>query len=253
MHNLFKKTSNIHNVLNHTDKLNNVLTIAHEAGHAINHELMKKQNSLNYEITHAVAETASTFMEDFVLEELMEEADDETKLALMMQKLDDDVSTIIRQIACDLFQRELHSEFRKKGYLSKKEIGKLFQKHMESYMGDFVEQSEGSENWWIYWMHIRSYFYNYQYAFGLLISKALQRKVKENPKFIEKVKKFLSTGTSKSPKEIFSEMGIDITDKEFWNNGLDEVEKLLNKTENLAEKLGKINYNYILFLKPQRN
>jgi oligoendopeptidase F len=107
-------------------------------------------------------------------------------------------------------------------------------------MGDAVEQSQGSENWWIYWGHIRSFFYVYSYASGLLISKSLQNSVKENPHFIGQVKDFLSAGLSDSPKKIFQGLGIDISDKEFWVRGLNEVETLLNDTADLARRLGKI-------------
>ena len=107
-------------------------------------------------------------------------------------------------------------------------------------MGKAVEQSEGSENWWVYWSHIRYFFYVYSYASGLLISKSLQNSVKQDPAFILKVKEFLSAGLSDSPKNIFSKLGIDITDKGFWNKGLDEIEKLLVETEMLAKKLGKM-------------
>lgn len=237
----FLKSQPTYLMLNYTNQLNDVLTLAHELGHAINNELMKeRQNSLNFDTTVATAEVASTFMEDFILQELLKKADDELRLVLLMQKLNDDISTIIRQIACYKFEQELHAQFREKGYLSKEEIGELFKKHMKAYMGDYVEQSEGSENWWIHWSHIRTYFYNYSYASGLLISKAFQNRVKTDPKFIEKVKLFLSAGTSKSPKDIFLEMDIDITKKEFWEEGLREVEGLLEEVETLAKKLGKI-------------
>jgi oligoendopeptidase F len=179
-------------------------------------------------------------MEDFVLREILRHSDDELRLAIMMTKLNDDVSTVFRQVACYNFETELHSEFRQKGYLSKEEIGKLFKKHMSSYMGDFVEQSEGSENWWVYWSHIRHFFYVYSYASGLLISKSLQSSVKNNPGFILKVKDFLSAGLSDSPRNIFMRLGIDISDREFWGNGLEEVESLLEETTSLARKLRKI-------------
>jgi oligoendopeptidase F len=228
-------------LLNHTGKLHDVLTIAHELGHGINNELMKKkQNALNFGAPLSTAEVASTFMEDFVLEELLKEADEELRLAVMMNKLNDDVSTIFRQVACYRFEQELHREFREKGYLSKEHIGKLFQKHMSAYMGKFVEQSPGSENWWVYWGHIRYFFYVYSYASGLLISKSLQNSVKGDPDFIHKVKEFLSAGTSDSPKNIFEGAGIDIADKGFWKKGLDEVEDLLEETTALAKKLKKI-------------
>ncbi|MDE1848957.1 MAG: M3 family oligoendopeptidase [Nanoarchaeota archaeon] len=236
----FHNTSPVFVMLNHADTLHDVGTIAHEMGHAINFELMKKQNSLNFGTPLSTAEVASTFMEDFVNKELAKHAEDESRLSLMMEKLNEEVSTIMRQVACYEFEQEMHKEFREKGYLSKNEIGKIFQKHMKDYMGDFVEQSGGSENWWVYWGHIRTFFYVYSYASGLLISKSLQRMVKSDSKNISKVKNFLSAGLSKSPKEIFMELGIDITRKEFWSEGLKEMEDLLNETESLAKELGKI-------------
>jgi oligoendopeptidase F len=228
-------------LLNHTNKLRDILTLAHELGHGINNELIKKkQHALNFGTPTSTAEVASTFMEDFVLQEILKKADDESKLSILMTKLNDEVSTIFRQIACYQFEQELHDAFRKKCYISKKDIGELFQKHMSAYMGDYVEQSPGSENWWVYWSHIRSFFYVYSYASGLLISKSLQNSVKENPGFINKVKEFLSAGLSDSPKVLFSQLGIDITDRSFWDKGLTEVETLLQETSTLATKLGKI-------------
>ena len=228
-------------LLNHTGKLHDVLTIAHELGHGINNELIKKKHhALDFGTPTSTAEVASTFMEDFVLEEILHSADDELRFSIMMQKLNDDVSSIFRQVACYKFEQELHKDFRAKGYLSKEEIGKLFRKHMAAYMGNAVLHSEGSENWWVYWNHIRYFFYVYSYASGLLISKSLQNSVKQDPAFIHKVKEFMSAGLSDSPKNIFSRLGIDISDKRFWDKGLDEVERLLDETEQLAKRLGKI-------------
>ncbi len=227
-------------MLNHTDQLNDVLTLAHESGHGINNELIRiTQNALNFGTPTSTAEVASTFMEDFVLQELLTQANDEERLSLMMTKLNSDISTIFRQIAAYQFEFELHMEFRKKSYLSKDDIGSLFHKHMLSYMGDAVDQSPGSENWWLYWTHIRYFFYNYSYASGLLISKSLQSSVKENKTYILKVKEFLAAGKSESPKNIFKKLGIDLESKDFWLKGLKEVEVLLYETTQLATKLGK--------------
>ena len=229
-------------LLNYTNRLRDVTTIAHECGHGINNELIrKKENSLNFGTPTSTAEVASTFMEDYVIRELLKDnEDEELKMEVMMNKLNDEISSIIRQIACYNYEKELHEIFREKGYLSKEVIGEMFKKHMSAYMGEFVEQNPGSENWWVYWGHIRRFFYNYSYASGLLISKYLQRKVNEKPEFINEVKEFLSTGTSKSPKEIFEGMGININDKEFWNEGMKEIRTLLEETKELAKKLGKI-------------
>ncbi|GAB4483617.1 MAG: M3 family oligoendopeptidase [Thermodesulfovibrionales bacterium] len=228
-------------LLNHTGRLNDVMTLAHELGHGINNELIRKQqHALDFGTPTSTAEVASTFMEDFVLREVMRTADDEQKFSIMIMKLNDEVSTIFRQAACYRFERELHDSFRASGYLSKEAIGRLFRKHMSDYMGDAVEQSEGSETWWVYWSHIRMFFYVYSYAGGLLISKSLQAGVRKDPSFIAKVKEFLAAGLSDSPKRIFSRFGIDMADRRFWDQGLDEVEDLLVEAERLARKMGKL-------------
>lgn len=225
-------------LLNFTGKLRDVSTLAHEMGHAINDELIKKhQNALNFDTPMSTAEVASTFMEDFITDKLAEDADEGMKLTLMMGQLDSLVSTIFRQVAIYKFEQELHRTYRTEGYVTLETINNLFKKHMASYMGT---ASEGCENWWVYWSHIRNFFYVYSYASGLLISKALQAKVRRDHAFIAEVKSFLSAGVSKSPKDIFADMGLDITDKNFWEHGLDEIAQLLEATETLARKLGKI-------------
>ena len=228
-------------LLNYTNKLSDVTTLAHEMGHALNyHFTRKRQPALYFGTFLATTEVASTFTEDFVFQELLSEADEATRLTLMLKQLEDDVASIFRQVAAYRFEQELHVRYRKEGYLSKETIGALFQKHMASYMGKSVEQSAGSENWWVNWYHFRVFFYVYSYASGQLISKALQRKVREQPPYIEAVKEFLSAGTSDSPRNIFKRLGIDISQRTFWEEGLSEIERLLTETERLARKLGKL-------------
>lgn len=228
-------------LLNHNNNLRDVTTLAHEVGHGINDELVRVAQPPTYAGTPlSTAEVASTFMEDFTLQELAKGASKERQLAILMMKLNDDIGTIFRQIAAYKFELEIHREYRNRGYLSKGEIGEMFQKHMSAYMGPAVEQSPGSENWWVAWHHFRRPFYVYSYSSGLLISKALQRKIKEDPSFVTQVKGFLSAGLSDSPKNIFSNMGIDITDKSFWRHGLAELEDLLAQAESLAKDLGRI-------------
>lgn len=236
------KSQPIYILLNYTNKLNDILTLAHEVGHGINDELMKKSKhpALYFYTPLSTAEVASTFIEDFVLEKLLGKADPELSLALHMNRLNDEVSTIFRQVAAYRFEKELHETFRKTGYVAKEDIGKIFSKHMQAYMGPYVDQPQGVENLWVYWSHFRNFFYVYSYASGLLISKALQAKVKSDKNFIKNIKKFLATGGAESPKDIFSKLGIDITDKKFWQSGLNEIKQSLKETEKTAKNLGKI-------------
>lgn len=218
-------------LLNYNGKLNDVLTIAHESGHAIHSEMSKIQNSLNCGYPTSLAEVASTFFEDFVLKEILNDSDEETKFAILAQKLNSDISSIFRQVAFYNFEKDLHESFRKEGYLNKEEISKLFCKHMEAYLGDAVEKDEGMKNGWVYWSHLRMFFYVYSYASGLLISKGLQSMVREDASRIEMVKEFLSAGSTKSPKELFKGMGIDITKKDIWKKGMESIKSDLELFE----------------------
>lgn len=224
-------------LLNHNGKYQDVLTIAHEVGHGINNELIKKKQSAIYFGTPtSTAEVASTFIEDYVFDKLTEDFSGKQKLVINMAKLNDDISSIFRQVAAYRFEQELHDTFRQTGYLDKNTIGKIFQKNMKAYMGPAVLQSPGAENWWVYWSHIRSFFYVYSYASGLLISKSLKEKTLADKQFIKKVKEFLSAGESNTPKNLFADLGIDITDKKFWSDGLDSIDDLLTETEKLAKQ-----------------
>jgi oligoendopeptidase F len=227
-------------MLNHTDRVTDVTTLAHEMGHAIHGTLTKKESPLNYDTPTFVAEVASNFCEEYVFDLITQELSDKERLVLNMEKIGSFVSSVQRQVAAYNFERELHTEYKKEGYLSKEQIGKLFTKHMKSYMGQGVSQDAGSENWWVYWGHFRKPFYVYTYASGLLLANAMRAKVAENPEYINSIKKFFSTGTSMSPQELFNLIDIDITDSNFWQSGIDEIKDLLKDTKKLAKKLGKI-------------
>ncbi|KKT83689.1 MAG: Oligoendopeptidase, pepF/M3 family [candidate division WWE3 bacterium GW2011_GWC2_44_9] len=224
-------------LVNFTNKITDATTLAHEMGHAINNAFTaKNQPPVYFGTSLAMAEVASTYFEDFTLLEIASSVDEAGKLSLLMARLNDDISTIFRQTACYRFETDLHTVFRERGYLSKKEIGELFRKHMRAYMGSAVEQGRGSENWWVYWSHIRSFFYVYSYTSGLLISKYFQKRTREDKSTVALVKKLLSAGVSVAPGELFKRLGIDISDTAFWQSGLNQVEATLEEAERLFDK-----------------
>ncbi len=228
-------------MINFGNKIDDASTIAHEMGHAINNELIKPiQKTLNSDVSLCLAETASTFFEDFILDEISETLTDDEKLAMMVFRLDTAINTVFRQIACYKFELDLHKNLREKGFLSKEELGQIFLKNMSEYCGPAVEMAEGTANWWLHWSHIRSFFYVYSYAFGHLVSKYMQNLVRQDKNNIEKIKEFLAAGSSKSPKEILADIDIDINSREFWQNGIDQIQQMLVDTESYAKKLGKI-------------
>lgn len=122
----------IYILVNHTSSVRDVMTLAHEVGHAINFTLSQEQTPINYEMSLAVAETASTFFEQYAAAEILRRnPTKELKRYLLFEKINDQVSTIFRQIALYRFEQELHQTFRQRGRLSQTEIGQIFAKKNE--------------------------------------------------------------------------------------------------------------------------
>lgn len=220
--------------LNHTNDLNSLETLAHEMGHAIHTELSKKQSLLYRDYPMSSAEVASTFFEQVVIGEIESQLTDKEKTILLHTKLVSDVATIFRQIACFNFELELHKRIRAEGQISKFEIAKLLKKHLESYMGEAFEVKIDDGYFFVPWSHIRRFFYVYSYAYGQIISRAFYENWKKDPKYIEKIHRFLSAGGSKSPKNIFRDCGIDINDPKFFEDGLKSIEKDVRRLEKLV-------------------
>lgn len=225
-------------LLNYNNEFRDVSTLAHEMGHAIHHFISSSaQNALNADYPMGIAEVASTFMEDFANALLVKELTLEEQLIYKMLKLDDDISTVHRQIACYIFELALYDTYTKENYLPEELIGEIFEEKMSLYLG---KNSKGAGRHWAMWSHIRRPFYVYSYASGLLISKALQERVRLDPRFIDDFKHILSLGSSVSPKDAFLTVGIDITKREVWDLGLAKISNDLAKATELAKTLGKI-------------
>jgi oligoendopeptidase F len=226
-------------LLNHTDNFNSLTTFAHEMGHAIHTELSKSQPVMYRDYTISVAEVASTFFEQVLLDNLESQLTDDERIVMLHNKIVSDVSNIFRQIACFNFELELHRMVREQGEVSKEGMAKLMAKHMRSYLGNSVEFKDEDGYIFVSWPHIRNFFYVYSYAYGQLISRALFEKWKEDPTYDKKIEQFLSVGGSMSPKDIFKSIGIDTTDPKFFETGLKAIERDIEKLEKLTRKVSK--------------
>lgn len=220
-------------MLNHLDNFDSLMTLAHEAGHAIHAELSKSQGVLYQGHTISVAEVASTFFENLAFEKVFNRLSEKDKKIALFDRIQDDMSTIFRQIAFFNFENEMHLTIREKGSLTHEELAKLFSKHLRSYIGNAMDITDDDGYTYTYIPHIRSFFYVYSYAYGQLISKALYRKYTEDKGFIEKVIEFLKAGESKSPYQIFKDIGIDTSKPEFFREGLLQIEANLKRLENM--------------------
>jgi oligoendopeptidase F len=156
-------------------------------------------------------------------EHLFPQLIDEEKIIALHDKINGKVSTIFRQVACFNFEKDLHLQIREKGSLPHAKIANLMNRHMQAYLGDKFELIDEDGYFFINWSHIRRSFYVYSYAYGDLISSAMVENLEKDGDYIQDIKQFLSAGSSKSPQEIFADIGIDTTTPAVFETGIQQV------------------------------
>lgn len=222
-------------LLNHVGKFRSFSVLAHEMGHALHAERSKKLSVLYQGCSIAVAETASTLFEAFAFEKVFEMLSAKEKIIALHDKIQNDVATIFRQIACFNFELDLHRTIRNDGSISKEDIAKMMNKHMKAYLGPTFKLTGLDGYFFVNWSHIRNFFYVYTYSYGQLISKVLHQKYAEDANYISKIDEFLSMGQSKRPEKIFGDIGI-ATNTKLFKGGLMSIEKDIDVLENLTKK-----------------
>lgn len=221
-------------LLNHTDDIRSVETLAHEMGHAIHSESVKNLPPRYRGYSTATAEVASTFFEQLVTDELEQTLENDEKMILLHNKILGDISTIFRQVACFNFELELHKRIRSEGQISKEDMATVMQKHLQSYTGKTMSVTQSDGYYYVTWSHLRRFFYVYSYAYGQIISRALYEKWKADPSYAKKIEQFLTAGRTMSPKDIFKSIGIN-TNEAFFEAGLRGIEADIDKLEKLSK------------------
>lgn len=222
-------------LLNHIDNFESLKTLAHEMGHAIHAERAKSQRPLYQGHPISTAETASTFFETAALKRVIALLPKEEQIIALHDKVQDNVATVFRQVACFSFERALHDMIRHDGYVPKEKIADLMNKHMSSYLGTAVTLEREDGYFFVHWSHIRRFFYVYSYAYGQLISSSLHHELEKDSSLIKKIDGFLAAGESRSPYDIFKSCGLDTKKPDIFIKGLMSIEKDVAELERLVK------------------
>jgi oligoendopeptidase F len=227
-------------LMNYTDKMRDVMTLAHELGHGIHQYLSRGIGYLQCDTPLTTAEMASIFGEMLIFDRLQEDyPDPHTRLALLCSKIDDSFATVFRQIVLTRFEQSLHAARQAQGELTTEQINELWMAANKPMYGEDVELTEGYGCWWMYIGHfIHVPFYCYAYAFGELLVLALVQKYREEgADFVPKYLELLSSGGSDKPDRLLSKLNIDVTDPNFWDLGLKLLDDMVAKAEKLAAEI----------------
>ena len=203
-----------------------VVTLAHELGHAFHNHNIRSHRPLNMDYSMPVAETASTFNECVVMGAAIQNAaDKDEKLALIESQLQD-----ATQIICDIYSRytfeSMVFDHREEQFMNADTLSQFMLEAQKKCYGDGLDQTCLHPYMWICKGHYYgSTFYNFPYAFGGLFARGLHAQYEKEgaESFVPKYKKLLYTTTIATAEDTARVAGIDLTDKNFWRSALKTI------------------------------
>ncbi|HKC76899.1 MAG TPA: M3 family oligoendopeptidase [Gaiellaceae bacterium] len=228
-------------LLNYTDQLRDVVTLAHEFGHAVHGALaLERQTYRSYHTGIAVAEVPSTFAQLLAVERLIDrEEDPATRIMLLADRAESAMASIFRQTMMTRFEVKAYAVRGEGKALTSERLSELWFAENENYYGDSIELPTGYRLGWSYiphFIHVR--FYTYAYAFAHLVAFSLLARYREDPeKFAPAYIEFLSSGASRSPQELLAPLGVDLRDPETWARAFAEFDRCVAEAEAGADEL----------------
>lgn len=221
-------------MLNFTGDRREVLTLAHELGHAVHQTLAAPLGSTLADTPLTLAETASIFAEGLVFEHLVAGATPDEKKALLAGKIEDGLNSVIRQIAFHRFEEKFHAA-RQDGEVSVDQLNALWLEIMGESLGPAIKLNDGYEYWWAYISHfVHVPFYVYAYSFGDLLVSSLMEKRRQDPAgFTPLYAQLLAAGGTRTYVEALAPFGLNPREKAFWKLGCARLESLIDQFEAL--------------------
>ncbi|MHB1424729.1 MAG: M3 family oligoendopeptidase [Gemmataceae bacterium] len=224
-------------LMNFTDKLRDVMTLAHELGHGLHQYLSRGVGYLQCDTPLTTAEMASVFGEMLTFQRLQQRyTDPRIRLGLLCGKIEDSFATVFRQVVLTRFEQALHRARRAQGELTAEQINELWLAANRPMHGDVVRLTDGYGWWWSYIGHfVHVPFYCYAYAFGELLVLALVQKHKqEGAAFVPRYLELLSAGGSDAPHALLAKLGVDVNDPAFWELGLHLLDGMVSEAVELS-------------------
>lgn len=222
---------------NFTGAFSDIITLAHELGHAFHFFCIKDKDYRNANYPMTLAETASTFAETIVKQDILKTASKEDRIKILELDLQDTCQVLVDILCRFYFERSVFEE-RQNGELTSEDFCRLMADAQERSYGDGLSDKRHEYMWAVksHYYSVDLDFYNFPYAFGQLFAAGLySRYKKEGKAFVDIYCKLLSDTGSMSCEDLCFKAGFDITKKDFWKSGIDfyinEIEQFCRETE----------------------
>jgi len=220
-------------LVNFTGKSRDVFTLAHELGHAVHSQAAQNKSILVQDAPLPLAETASTFSELLLYDNISNKITSDEKKIMLSEKIDDFYATIMRQSFFTIFEKDAHAKIGQGTTID--EISKRYLVNLREQFGSAVNVSDDFAIEWSYIPHFyHSPFYCYAYSFGNLLALSLfQRYKKEGKDFVPSYISILSAGGSQKPEILLKEYGLNIASSKFWQGGFEYIKTQVKELESL--------------------
>ncbi|QGS52385.1 oligoendopeptidase F [Spiroplasma tabanidicola] len=221
-------------LMNWSDKLSSLSTLAHELGHSVHTYLSNKYQPFplgNYPLI--LAEVASTFNEHILFDYTYKNLkDDSEKVYLLQQRIFDLCSTFYRQIQFAEFEYQAHKMAEKGEPITADSLMNLFLDIENKYGYDIFDDKDRDAFQWPYIGHFFfSPFYVYKYAVDITASFKLYDDFKKNGP--ESILNFLKSGGHKDPLDILKDCGVDFNKEETYMPLINEIDHLTKELKKL--------------------
>ena len=226
-------------LMSFNDDLESVSTIIHEGGHNVNHQYMMENNLVHYrENESVVAEVASLTNECLLSMYLAEHGKTkEEKLNGLKNIMDVIVSNLYGAVREGKIEQDFYNEIHNGNMITSDYLNDKTKETLEKYYGGNVEIDDYIGSSWISRSHYYMNFYLYSYAISISIATSLTNKILNNDKdALNKYIKFLKCGNNMWPQDTFKILGVDLENKEIYEDACNYLDKLIDKYyEVLAE------------------
>ncbi|PYR41386.1 MAG: oligoendopeptidase F [Acidobacteria bacterium] len=224
-------------LINFMGKYADVSTLAHELGHTMQSYFSNKAQPYplaGYPIF--VAEVASTFNESLLIDSVLKKIkDDDTRLALLGNYLENIKGTMFRQTQFAEFELRMHEMAAKGQPITGDALARLYLDITKKYYGDaqgVCRVDDYIAHEWSFVPHFYRDFYVFQYATSFMASEALAAKVKAGDQSAkERYLRFLSAGGSKYPIDLLRDAGVDMTTDEPLDLTIKTMDRVMDEME----------------------
>ena len=217
-------------LMNYHGTLNDMLTLAHEAGHSM-HSLLSRTNQpyIYSQYPIFVAEVASTFNEQLLLDHLKKEANSPKMQAFLLNYQIEGVrATIFRQTLFAEFELQIHKWAEEGVPLTPTLLKDYYAQLNREYYGPDLVIDKELEIEWARIPHFYYNFYVYQYATGLSAALALHEKAIKDEQAKERYLEFLSSGGSKFPIDLLRGAGVDMENPDAVEAAMNYFDRLID-------------------------